>query len=263
MGGFLVPDEAAGVVERVGVGDTGQEELRPVVVEHGRSPCSVTALDLRQVLPHRDDLNAVRRAGRRQAVELRERGDVGRLVQHHQERWVERTTCFRGHGERTRQHRLCQRSEIPAQATLVMSGRAEVQRVGALQEVVRLEGADRRRPGRRVGKRGEHRLCRGVNGAAGAFVATPGGLRRMEDLGRGGPLEDRRHFADFLRVHPAHHVSHGATIERRRHEQRRQEFRRRGVPEVPIGGRAPALGRLTQFGGGPAGLTPLAAAGDW
>ena len=258
--GFLVTDEAAGVVKRVGIGDTGQEELRPVVVEHGRCPCTVATLDLCQVLPDRDDLNPVRRAGRRQPVELGERGDVGRLVEHHQEGRVQRTTRFRGHGERTRQHRLCQRGEVPAQAALVMGGRAEVQRVRAVQKMVRLEGADRRWPGRRVGERGEHRLGRGVDGAAGPFVATPGRLRRMEDLGRGGALEDRRHFADFLRVHPADHVGHGATVQRRRDEQRGQELGCGGVPELPVGGRARTPRRLTQLGGGPAGLTPLPAA---
>ena len=113
-----------------------------------------------------------------------------------------------------------------------------------------------------MGERGEHRLGRGVDGAAGAVVTTPGRLRRVEDLGRGGALEDGRHLADFLRVDPAHHVGHGATVERRRDEERRQELGCGGVPELPVAGRALTLGRLAQLGGGPTRLMPLAAAGQ-
>ena len=56
---LLVADQTAGVFEGVRIGDAGQEELGPVVVEHGRRPGAVPAPDLRQVLPHRDDLDPV------------------------------------------------------------------------------------------------------------------------------------------------------------------------------------------------------------
>ena len=67
---------------------------------------------------------------------------------------------------------------------------------------------------------------------------------------------------DFLRVDPAHDVGHGATVERGGDEEGRQELGRGGVPELPVRRRPVAFGRLAQFGGGAAGFTPLAAAGQ-
>ena len=114
MGGLFVPDEPAGVVEGVGVRDAGQEQLGPVIVEHGRRPGPVPAPDLRQVLPHRDDLDPVRRTGGGEPVELGQRSDMRRLVQYDEERGIERPARLRGARERMGQHGLGQRGEVAA-----------------------------------------------------------------------------------------------------------------------------------------------------
>ena len=113
-----------------------------------------------------------------------------------------------------------------------------------------------------MGERGEHRLGRGVDGTAGALVTTPGRLRGVQDLGRRLPLQNAGHLADLLSVDPPHDIGHGPPIERGRREQGRQQLRCRGVPEVPVGRRPLALGRLAQLGGGPAGLAPLTTTGE-
>ena len=108
------------------------------------------------------------------------RSNVRRLVQHDEQGRVERSTRSRRAGEGVRQHRLGQRREVPAQPALIVGGRAEVQGVGPAQQMARLERAGRRPPGRRMGEGGEHRLGRGVDGAARALVTAPGRLGGMQ-----------------------------------------------------------------------------------
>ena len=98
--------------------------------------------------------------------------------------------------------------------------------------------------------------------AAGALVAAPGGPRRVEGLGRRGALQDVGHLADLLGVDPAHHVGHGAAVERRGMEERGQHLGRRGVPELAVRRRPVGLGRLAEVGGGPAGPVPLRTPGE-
>ena len=76
-------------------------------------------------------------------------------------------------------------------------------------------------------------------------------------------LQDVGHLADLLGVDPAHHVGHGAAVERRGVEERRQHLGRRGVPELAVRRRPVGLGRLAQVGGDPAGLVPLRTPAEW
>ena len=55
----LVADEAAEVLERRVIGDAGAEELGAVVVEHGLRSVPVDRFDLGEVLPDRDERDAV------------------------------------------------------------------------------------------------------------------------------------------------------------------------------------------------------------
>ena len=57
-----------------------------MVVHHAARPGAVAGLELRQVLPNRDQLDPVAGRRRRQDVELGQRRDIGRLVEHHEQR---------------------------------------------------------------------------------------------------------------------------------------------------------------------------------
>ena len=54
----LVTDESADVVEGGGVGDAGEDDLGSVVVDHGLGEGAVAGLDLGEVLPDGDELDA-------------------------------------------------------------------------------------------------------------------------------------------------------------------------------------------------------------
>ena len=86
---LLVADQVAGVLEGRRVRDPRQEDLGPVVVHHRRRPRPVAGGHLGQVVPDGHQLDAVAGRRGRQRVEVGQRGDVGRLVQHHQQRRVE------------------------------------------------------------------------------------------------------------------------------------------------------------------------------
>ena len=54
------------------------------------APLAVAGLDLGKVLPDGHQLDAQAGGGRRQGVEVAQRGDVGRLVEHDEQGWIER-----------------------------------------------------------------------------------------------------------------------------------------------------------------------------
>jgi hypothetical protein len=85
QGDLLIPDETAGVLQGVGVCDAGQKDLGPMVVQHRRRSGPVTRPHLGQILPYRHQLDAVRRAGRGETVQLGQWRNMGRLVEHHEE----------------------------------------------------------------------------------------------------------------------------------------------------------------------------------
>ena len=108
-----------------------------------------------------------------------------------------------------------------------------------------------------MGERGQHGLGRGVHGAARPLVPAPGGPRRVERFGGRRGFEDARNLTHLLRVDPAHHVGHGAAVQRRRQEERGQQLGGRGVPELAVGRRPVGLGGVAQVRRHPAGLPPL------
>ena len=87
---LALADQGAGVLEGHGVGDAREKHLDAVIVDDASTARPVAAVDLRQVLPHRDELHAVACRGRGQRVQIRQRCHVGGLVEHDEERWVER-----------------------------------------------------------------------------------------------------------------------------------------------------------------------------
>ena len=97
-------------------------------------------------------------------------------------------------------------------------------------------------------ERSQDGLGRGVHRTAGPFVPAPRGARRLQRFGQPGRLQDVGDLTDLLEVDPAHHVGHGAATYGRGEEERGQQFRRRGVPELPIGRRAVGFGRFAQVG---------------
>jgi hypothetical protein len=96
---------------------------------------------------------------------------VRRLVEHHEERGFQGLSRTRRLRERMGEDLLGQRAEIPAQATLVVGRRAEVERVGTPEQVGWFEGGARGVAG--IGERGQDRLGGGVHRAARALVTTP------------------------------------------------------------------------------------------
>ncbi len=66
-----------------------------MVVQHRRRSGAVTGPHLGQVLPHGDQLDSVRGTGCGQAVKLGQGCDVGRLVEHNQQRRIKRLAATR------------------------------------------------------------------------------------------------------------------------------------------------------------------------
>ena len=137
---LLLAHEMAGVVEGLRIGDAGQEELGPVIVDHRRGPGPVAGGDLGEVVPDGHQLDAVTGGGGSQSVEIGQWRDIGRLVEDDEKRRVERTTGGRhplvgvldggpGHGGKERH-----------QPALIVSRRAEIKRAGAVDEPSRVEG---------------------------------------------------------------------------------------------------------------------------
>ena len=212
-----------------------------------------------QVLPHGHQLDAVGGTCGRQAVEFGQGRDMCRLIEHDQERWIQRLARPGCLGERVRQDLLGQRSEVAPQPALIMRRCTQVEGVAASKELGRFECIATRLTSGEGRKNG---LGRGVHRAARAFIAAPRGAGGIERFGHSRLFEDGRHLAGLLRVDPTNDVGHGTTVVRRRKEQRGQELGRGGVPELPVGGGAVGLGRLRQVGGYPVGAGPICAKGE-
>ncbi len=116
-------DERTGVLERARVGNSRQEDLRPVIVHDTARTGAVAGVQLRKVLPHRDELHAVTRRRRRQHVEFGQGCNVGGLIEHDEQRRVERCTLPAGSLVRGLDDLGHQGGEQRPQATLVMGGR--------------------------------------------------------------------------------------------------------------------------------------------
>src|SRR5690606_23005262 len=88
----FVADEAAGVVEGGGVGDAGEDDFGSVVVDDGLGEGAVAGLDLGEVLPDGDELDADSAGGGGELGEVGEGSDVGGLINDEQERFGESAT---------------------------------------------------------------------------------------------------------------------------------------------------------------------------
>ena len=169
---LFVADQVAGVVESRRIRDTGQEQLGPMVVDHGGGPGSEPRRYLGQVVPHGHQLDAMASGGARQRVEVGDRCDVGGLVEHHQQGRVERLAgpghLVVGTVEDGAQHADEQRGE----PTLVMGRGAQVEGVGPGQQRA---GIKLRRPPRGgAGERLQQGFDRGDDRAALALLFGEG-----------------------------------------------------------------------------------------
>ena len=139
------------MLERSWIGDARQEHLYAMVVHHTARPRAVAGLQLREVLPHRDQLHPVARRRRRQHVQLGQGRHVGGLVEHDQKRRVERAALAPNAFVGGLDH-LCHESrEQGSQTTLVVRGGAQVQGVGAVEQPHGVDGVGGTGTGGRLG----------------------------------------------------------------------------------------------------------------
>ena len=93
---LLVADESADVVEGGCVGDAGEDDLGAVVVDDSLGEGAVAGLDLGEVLPDGDELDADAAGGGGDLGEVGEGCDVGGLVDDQQQRFGEPVGCTVG-----------------------------------------------------------------------------------------------------------------------------------------------------------------------
>ena len=231
-----------------------------MVVEHRRSSRAVTTLYLRQVLPDGYQLDPVEAQVAASPSSSGNRRDVRRLVEHHQQRWVQWSSGPGRSLERRPEHLLGQRTEVATKSPLVVGGRAQVEGVRtAVEQSARFEHVSQPRLAH-LRKRRQDRLRRRRHRASCPLVAAPGRLRRGECLAGPVPLENVGDLRHLLGVDPPHDIGHGAATPGCGQEQRGKELGRRGVPKLSIGRRPVGLRRLAEIGSHSAGPAPIGAA---
>ena len=144
-------------------------------------------------------------AGGGQAVELGQRRDVGRLVEHDQQRRIERAVRLGPTGRRPpRAPPSPARRRAPAAAAGRGRARRDTGRAPRVRERRRRSvGGVVGAGGHQVDERLEHRLGGRVDRAALPVVALPGRPGGLDRLGHAGRLEHVDHLVDLLGVHPA------------------------------------------------------------
>jgi len=86
---LLFAKQPAHVLQGDWIRDSRADDLGAVIVHDSCPSTPVARLDLRQVLPDRDQLDTVPGGGGDNAVQVREWSDARCLVEHDQKRWVE------------------------------------------------------------------------------------------------------------------------------------------------------------------------------
>lgn len=92
LGTALLPEESAEVVEGGRVGDAGEDDFGSVVVDDGLGKGAVAGLELGEVLPDGDELDADSSGGGGELGEVGQGGNVGCLVNHEEQGF--RKSCF-------------------------------------------------------------------------------------------------------------------------------------------------------------------------
>ena len=126
--GFFA-DEPAHVVQGGGVGDSGEDDLGSVVVDHGLGEGGVHALELGEVLPDGYQLDADTTSRGRQLGEVGERSDVGGLVNDEEEGFSEAGVRMVGPLVDGVDYLFDERGEQGSEAFLFVYGGADIQRV--------------------------------------------------------------------------------------------------------------------------------------
>ncbi len=197
-----------------------------MAVQDGGRAAAVAVVELSEVVPDGDELDALPPRGGRQLGELGERGTVAGLVQAHQQPWVEHAVRLTG-GQLlgVADDDADQQLEQRAEPALLVGGGVQVQGVGATKERVDVQVAALSTGGDdRVGEHVQQRLGRSVDapqrivgprlarrpGVQGHPVA--GGLQRLGDL------------VLLLDVDPAGDIGHGPVAACRREQQHSEEL---------------------------------------
>jgi len=198
---LFLAEHGTEVVERGAVGDPGAEQPRDVVGHHRLGAVAPPALaDLAEVLKHRQNLHALAGRGRGDLAQVRQRRDVGRLVEAQKQRRVDRPPGPRAAREGLLDDRVDQRREQAAEAVLVVRRRGQVQRVGRVQQPRGIDPAGAAGGARdaRLKPRVKRRLERGDHRRAVAAVAVLQAEQDVErDVGAVGAA-GRQHVGDLV-----------------------------------------------------------------
>ena len=136
----LVADQPRPQLQGGEVGQAGEEQLGPVVVQDGGRLRPIPGLQLALVMPDRHQLDALPPGRRRQHVQVRQGGAVARLVQEQPQPGAEHAVG----GERGpllggRHHLLGDRLEQGSEQPLLVGGGVQVDRVVPAQEAVQVQ----------------------------------------------------------------------------------------------------------------------------
>ena len=198
LDGCLVADESADVVEGGGVGDAGEYDLGSVVVDDGLGEGAVAGLDLGEVLPDGDELDADAAGGGGDLGEVGERSDVGGFVDDEQQWLGEPVGGAVGPVVDPGDGLFDEGGEEGPESGLFVEGSADVEGVvAAVEESVGVDGGLAGGGGEDagVGEGGEDGFGGGVGAGAGAFFSVDGGGEGLDGVeflglsgGRGGVL---------------------------------------------------------------------------
>jgi hypothetical protein len=102
-----------------------------VVDDRVRAVATPALLRLREVLEHRHQLQSLARSRGGEHIQVGDGGDVGRLIEHEEQRRIERFSTQRARAVELLDHLLDQRHEQRPEAVLITDGRAEIEGVRA------------------------------------------------------------------------------------------------------------------------------------
>ena len=263
----LVADQPRPELQRGEVGQAGEEQLGPVVVQDRGGLGAVAGLQLALVMPDRDQLDALPPGGGGQHVQVGQGGAVARLVQEQPQPGRQHPVggeggLLLGGGHHLLGDRLEQRSEQP----LLVGGGVQVDRVVPAQEAVEVQvvavgrGADAF-----VAVDGQDLLGRGVQGVDGPVGAV---LRRLPGIDGGrhpGRLQDGLDLLVLAAVEPMQDLGHAKALGGGGEQHGGEELGAHGLPEAMLGpllfGRG-LLDRIGQLDGGLLGARPGPAGGQ-
>ena len=205
LDGLLVADESADVVEGGGVGDAGKYDFGTVVVDDGLGEGAVAGLDLGEVLPDGDELDADAARGGGDLREIWKRCDVGCFVDDELQRLGEPIGRAVGPVVDAGDGLFDERGEERSEPGLLVQRPAYMQGVAAaVEESIRVNHRVSDGGGEHtgVGEGSEDGLGRGVGGGSGAFFSVDGGSERLEGVELAGLVEGAEGFFFVFEVDP-------------------------------------------------------------